>query len=283
MPSTDERTRLPRECLAAGIGAAMADALYNPGTVLQVRGQISPKKRTWDLATDAVSRQGIIGGLWLPGLIPICLRALTYSGTRVGLYPTVRDALPADGFTAKVLAGCTTGMLGAFVFAPWEVLRVRIVAADGTNAAYTSTFAAAATIVREDSVRALWRAAPPFALRAGVFSGAQLAVYDTVKGALRVAGVPESPKLHLLASCASGVCAAIACHPFDTVKTIVVMDGGGARRGMLAVARELFAGGGIRRLYAGLLPAVAGRAPMAMTFLPLVEALRTRVFLLGNI
>lgn len=274
--------RLPRECLAAGIGGAIADALYNPATVLQVRGQVAPQRSTWNLAIDAIRHRGFFGGLWLPGLTAICMRALTYSGTRVGLYPTVRDALPATGISAKLLAGCTTGMLGAFTFAPWEVLRVRIVAADGA-AAYATTCTAAATIMKEDSVRGFWRGASPFALRAGIFSGVQLAVYDTFKGAARRAGAQEGLQLHLLASCISGLCAQIMCHPVDTVKTLVVIDASGARRGGLEVARVLIASGGMSRLYAGLLPALASRGPMVMTFLPLVEALRTHVFGLGNI
>ena len=260
------------------MGAAIADGLYNPATVLMVRGQLAPAISTWALAREAVEKDGIFRGLWKPGLYAIFLRALTYSGARVGLYPTVRDSMPGSGFAAKVLAGCITGALGAAAFMPTEVVRVRIVAGRQD----VTTLATAAAIFREESLLGLWRGAAPFALRCGCFSGVQLATYETTKCSALSAEIVacEGPKLHLLASLLSGVCAQIVCHPIDTVKTLCVVEAQGSE---LAVARGLFAHGGLGRLYAGLLPALVSRGPMVMTFLPLVELLRARVFGLGYI
>ena len=276
------RFRLLRECLAAGIGGAIADGIYNPATVLQVRGQLAPKQSTWELASNAIELDGIFRGLWAPGLIAICLRALTYSGTRVGLYPTVRDAMPGGGFGSKVLAGCTTGGIGAAMFAPAEVVRVRIIAAHSAGRPYSTTWDAFVTIARHESVGGLWRGATPFSLRCACFSGAQLAVYESAKRFLLTTGMREGPRLHIISSCLSGICAQIVCHPLDTIKTLVITQSQATQephqgRGALALARHLVTSGGLRRLYAGIGPAIISRGPMVMTFLPLVECLRSRL------
>ena len=274
---------LPRECLAAGVSGAIADGLYNPATVLMVRGQLAPTLSTSQLVRRAVGRDGIFNGLWKPGLSSICLRALTYSGFRVGMYPTVRDIVPGDGFSAKLVAGCATGAVGAATFMPAEMARVKTVAAHGRGP-YATLRGAVATTVREESATGLWRGATAFAARCGCFSGVQLATYETTKRWCLSAGVvaDEGPKLHILASLVSGICGQIVSHPLDTVKTLRVMQPG-HQTSTLEVAHELIAEGGVRRLYAGLLPAIVSRGPMVMTFLPLTELIRSRVFGLGYI
>ena len=185
---------LPRECLAAGVAAAIADGIYNPTTVLMVRGQLSPTLSTWQLARRAVEQEGVFRGLWKPGLSSICLRALTYSGFRVGMYPTTRDFIPGDGFSAKLSAGCATGAVGAALFMPAEVARVRTVAAHGRGPCATMV-GVIATTLREESVASLWRGATLFAVRCGTFSGVQLAVYETTKRRCLSADMVEGPKL----------------------------------------------------------------------------------------
>lgn len=270
---------LPRECLAAGIAGAIADAILNPSTVLQVRAQISPHMPIAAIARESIaSAGGVFSGLWLPGLPAICLRALTYSGFRVGCYPSVRDRLPGDGFASRVVAGSITGAGGAALFAPCEVVRVRMVA----GAPYSNTIAAFASIARAESITGLWRGASLFALRAGCFSGAQLATYETCKKKLVAARIigGESAPLHFAASLLSGVCAQLVAHPFDTLKTLVMHSGSQIR----PVLHELVASGAmLSQLYAGLTPALLSRGPMVMIFLPLTEQVRTRVFGLGYI
>lgn len=175
---------LPRECVAAGVSAAIADGIYNPATVLQVRGQLAPTLSTWQLTRRAVESDGIFRGLWKPGLSSICLRALTYSGFRVGMYPTARDLMRGNGFSDKLFAGCATGAVGAAMFMPAEVARVRTVAAHGRGP-HSTMIGAMATIVREESAAGLWRGATLFALRCGIFSGVQLAVYESCGAPLR--------------------------------------------------------------------------------------------------
>lgn len=283
-----EQSTLLRELASAGIAAAIADSVLNPSTVLQVKGQLEPRVSTLQHARRAIAQQGFVQGLWLPGLTAICLRALTYSGFRVGMYPTVRNSLPDDGgFHTRVLAGSITGGIGGLVFAPIELVRVHMVG----PSPFPTTASAFSTIARTDTVPGLWRGASAFALRCTCFSGAQLATYDTCKRWLLTNGVlgppgVESARTHLAASMISGVCAQLIAHPIDTLKTLVMSGGArAASPGLAAIASELASSGSavgtLRRVYGGLLPAILSRGPMVMIFLPLVEQIRTRVFGLG--
>jgi len=274
--------RIAREWASAGTAGAIAEGLFNPTAVLQVRGQLQPAASTYTLVRDAVMRDGILRGMWLPGLVANCTRAFSYTGFRVGLYPTARDALPGDGFATRMLAGALTGGVGATLFAPVELVRVRLAGAT----VCTGTLSTCVALARENSVGGLWRGAGPFALRCSCYSGAQCSIYDASKRwllASRVAGPVENARLHLAASCIAGVGATIACHPLDTVKTLVMhqastMAGGSPIRTLMHELKAKGSVGAIRALYGGLLPALLSRGPMVMVFFPLVEQLRTRVF-----
>lgn len=267
--------RLACECLAAGLGGAIADGMFNPLAVLQVRAQLQPAVPLVDIARDAVAQGGFLRGLWRPGLAAVCLRALTYSGFRVGCYPVVRKNLPGDGFCTKLCAGCMTGGIGAGLFAPFELVRVRMISAKP----YSSTLKAFLGIGCDEGVFSLWRGAHTFLVSRAVYSATQLATYETAKQFLLRKQVfkEEGVATHFAASFMSGLCGAFVCHPIDTVKT-VYMDTRQSSRSVLVTFSELVANGGISRLYKGLLPSLAMRGPMIVVFMPLVEQLRYHVF-----
>ena len=89
---------------------------------------------------DLVAEDGALRGLCLPGLAATTLRAMTYVAFRVGTYPTVRgyvsggrDSQPTLG--SQLLAGAITGGVGACLFCPIDVVRIRMQADAGTLAA----------------------------------------------------------------------------------------------------------------------------------------------------
>ena len=101
-PSTTSQTeRLAKEWLSAGVGCALSDTVFNPLEVLKVRRQIqassnatrsviSNQINTLRLAKSAIQEaDGSLKGLWQLDCWPGC--ELSYTGFRIGLYPTVRD------------------------------------------------------------------------------------------------------------------------------------------------------------------------------------------------
>ena len=86
-----------KEISAAGIGCAIADSIFNPLEIVKVRlqveggsGSIISSKRVYQEIVQIVRNDGFFE-LWTPGLLPTFLRGLLYAGSRIGMYPTVRN------------------------------------------------------------------------------------------------------------------------------------------------------------------------------------------------
>lgn len=264
--------RVCREFLAAGTGAVLVDGALNPFSVLMVRAQLQPRAGVAELAKFAIAQCGFFRGLWVPGLLAMSMKSMCSSGLRVGFYPSLRDVLPHGGLGERMLAGALTGALGTFVANPIEVVRIRML----SPAPYASTLGAFFAVSQaEGTIAGLWRGAGAHAACAALFSGTQLAAYDTTKQTLLYweAFEMEGPVLHLLASFLSGFCAQCVSHPVATLKTIV-MDARGTKSNIITRVAGLLSDGGVIRFYKGLIPALACKAPGMMLYLPLVEQLR---------
>lgn len=190
-----------------------------------------------------VTEEGLFrrwGGLWFPGLASSVLREMSYSSLRFSLYSPAKalfvGADNADpGLVPKILSGGVAGTLSSSIATPTDVVKIRFqkeaglvgpagVYTTGLHAGqpptYPSTHAAFATIYREGGLRALWVGWQPTVGRAAFLAAAQLATYDHVKHVAKVSGwMVEGPPLHVAASLAAAVNAAIFTQPFDTVET----------------------------------------------------------------
>jgi solute carrier family 25 uncoupling protein 8/9 len=304
--------RIAREVLAAGAGCLVADALFNPLEVLKVRLQLQPAppagaRPHYDGLARGLARvaadDGVLRGLWAPGLVATALRAFTYTGCRLGLYPTVRAALlapgaPADRSTlgARAAAGALTGGLASLVFCPLDVVRVRLQADAGSldpatgllrtglrtghRPRYASTLGAFGQIATaEGGARALWRGWHLTAARASVLSGTQLAAYDSLKHSGRAQlGLREGPTLHVACAFASGLLAQTAAQPVDTLRSrwmgaAAAYEAAGAAAGRRVLLAAALAGGP-RGLFRGYAPAVLRQAPVMLVQMPAVERFR---------
>merc|ERR1712232_552196 len=90
---------------------------------------------------------------------------------------------------------------------------------------YANTVQAFLAVAKEDGViGGLWRSTGVNAIRAAIYSGSQLATYETVKHLFLDMAFfkEEGPGLHFSASFVSGICAQLACHPADTLKTLAM-------------------------------------------------------------
>ena len=112
----------------------------------QVRLQVQPtdKPRYYQGMLSGLRRSYVEDGLWRglyePGLAATVLRGFTYTGFRIGLYPTVRDYIlsvtehegSSPPLLSRIAAGSVTGAISASVFCPIDVIRVRLQAQAGT-------------------------------------------------------------------------------------------------------------------------------------------------------
>lgn len=285
--------RVALEVLASGAACCVADGIFNPLETMKVKLQVQQNQYyagMYDVAARTIAEDGLIHGLWLPGLLATTMRAFTYTGARIGLYPSVKRALVGDStplLVHKVASGALTGGVASAVFAPIDLVRTRMQADAGTLSSdgrtlatglrrglpprHASTLGAFADIVRnEGGLSALWRGAHFSVARAAVLSGAQLSSYDTLKSELkRHLGLAEGPPLHVACSLASGLIAQTAVQPVDTLRSRAFASSGGLDLRL----RVLFAGG-LGGLYRGLYPACCRQAPVMLVQMPIVEQLR---------
>ena len=273
-----------REWFAASCGCTIADTIFNPLEVLKVRKQIAMSASSAGpttsigLARSAIAEKGIARGLWLPGLEATAYRAFSYTGFRIGLYPTVRNAMvesgtfgDADSVACRIAAGATTGAVGSAIFNPIDVVRIRMQGASP----YPSTLGAFGAIAREEGIVGLWRGMDVCVARAALLSGSQLATYDTTKRWMKDQGVmSEGPALHFTASFMSGVVAQTVTQPVDTLKTLVMANIGANGGGTWATLRKLLARSGPIGLYRGYWPAMARQGPVMVIQMPIVEQFR---------
>jgi len=289
-----------REVLAAGLGAAVTDTIFNPLALITVRLQVDGERRLYSSLRQCGARtladEGLLG-LWTPGLVATWMRAFSYTGLRVGLYPEVKrvyaQAGIGEGLSAKIASGATTGALGSAIASPVDLARVKLqgesglvvggVLTTGLRAghppSHAHTLALFSDTFRHEGIRGLWRGASANMCRASLLSSTQLAMYDTSKQAAVHAGWIEGPQMHAACSLLSGLAAQAACMPADVVKTR--MQSGQhaeASRGpvhcLLAITRQESP----RALYRGFIPAAARQAPVMAVQMPIVEQIRKRLF-----
>ena len=215
----------------------------------------------------AIVRQDGVTALFR-GSIPAALRQSICGGVGVGIYPRVRDALHRavhreeiyDHTSAssssssslsqqkkdvkisileRILAGGSSGVLGQFLAAPTDVLKIRLQAQQQhlQQPQYTSCSSAAPPSPRqykgvidatkriwiEEGGRAFFKGLTPSLGRAACMYGTSIATYDTVKATILIPCLGhEDVLVHVLSSLCSGFVAAVISCPFDVIKTRLI-------------------------------------------------------------
>jgi hypothetical protein len=175
----------PREFknfVAAGIAAALSSSLYNPLDCLKVRWQVLPatsgEKNLLMFGLKIVREEGLINGLWRPGLGANALGMGLSSGIRFGGYEPVRNALVGDSeksYQHMILAGLITGSIGYIITTPLHLLKTTIQAEMGQKSPYVKDFVSGVQrIVGQGGLASLYRGAIPLSSRGALFTAGQL-------------------------------------------------------------------------------------------------------------
>ena len=203
----------------------------------------------------------------------------TYTGFRIGAYPTARDAFSRALGTGdasigvRLGAGMATGFVGAAVFNPLDLLRLRLQLRPNRYPTYDVVAGLRAIASGRGGVAECWRGWPVSVARASLLSGAQLATYDTAKREVkRRFGASEGPGLHVACALLSGTVSQLVAQPVDTIKTYVMKSE--SAEGSLARFARFAREEGVLALYRGLLPALARQGPVMVVQLPLTEQIR---------
>ena len=222
-----------------------------------------------------VRREGLWRGLWRHALLTNCLACVGSMGTRIGLYPYVRDLFGAKqgggvgGGARMFAAGLAAGACGYATWYPLFMVKTTLHAEAGVLASDGMTLATGAGAGRAPTVRNGWEGllrawrggglysgAAAFTTRGAILSGSQLATYDSTKTYLKgpAVGLAEGPLAHVLASLAASVGLTAAVMPLDTVFTAFQaskLQGGAADAGAMRTAQRLLREEGPGRFYRG--------------------------------
>mmetsp|Transcript_23025 Transcript_23025/g.64765 ORF Transcript_23025/g.64765 Transcript_23025/m.64765 type:complete len:335 (-) Transcript_23025:141-1145(-) len=314
-----------REMAAASCAMTATSVVFNPfdvvKTKLQTQNQLSKdaSKRiytgTLHCARRCILEDGLVRGLWLPGLIASIMRDIVNGGIRMGGYAAAVRALHeqvpwgapsgalAPTFGTRVLAGLLTGFTGAILANPTDVVKVRLMAEAGTvsggvyvTGLYQGQPPSPGALVsmwrlasEEGIARGLFRGVGANCARAALVTSGQMSSYDQTKQLL--AANPFGPFHHEgvrigFSAFVSGLIAASVAAPVDLVRSRVMDDARGAGVGcssakyggaMDCVIRTIKAEGPLA-LWKGWAPSYLRLGPHFMVSLPLLEFLRSHLF-----
>ena len=118
MPSKSANDELLLNTAAAGAAGACQCALFNPLDCLRIRWQVADggASTMTEFASKIVLEEGWWGGLHRPGLFTNMLGVALSQGLRMGLYPSVRDAVAEGGSVRPDLMVLSGLLSGSFAY-----------------------------------------------------------------------------------------------------------------------------------------------------------------------
>ena len=173
-----------------------------------------------------------------------------------------------DG-SRSVAAGGGAGIIARTASAPLDRIKllfhVQAIASSGTSAtAYTGVGQAFYKIYTEEGILSFWKGNGVNVIRVAPYAAAQLASNDYYKALLADEdgrlGVPQ----RLAAGALAGMTGTALTHPLDTVRLRLALPNH-EYKGMMDCFGKVYRTEGVRALYKGLGPTLAGIAPYAAT------------------
>ena len=167
-----------------------------------------------------VGREEGILAFW-KGIPAAWLREASYTSLRLGLYAPIKKAIGADqegaGFLIKFAAGCAAGGLGSIAGNPFDVLKTKMMAAEGEGIGFATTVR---QIMASQGVGGFYKGMDANIMRAMVNNGTKMACYDMIKKKIKSSGVvTEGIPLQFLSAFSAGFIMTCTVAPFDICRT----------------------------------------------------------------
>jgi hypothetical protein len=268
-----------RNMLATGFCISTAVVVFNPLDCLRIRWQCSTSNLTsmTRFARSIVNQEGLIRGLWAPGLGSNAIGAAVARGIGMGCYPTVRKFIigndKKNAFT-MFLSGIISGGLGYGLSTPMWQIKTRLQASvNKPNPPFRNMFEALPKIFSEGGLRGLYRGAGPLVVRGALMNSGNTLGYDFAKTYNRENQVfNEGFTLHISASIFAAFLSTTFSIPADFVMTKYQTSS--QYNSVLSLISDVFKNGGIRNFFRGWVPLFVRVAPVYIFYLPLYEQVR---------
>jgi hypothetical protein len=212
------------------------------------------------------------------GIQAAWLREASYTSLRIGLYGPIKEAMGVtndSNFLLKFTAGSLAGALGSTVGNPFDVLKTRMMATEGTEA--PSFVKTAGDIYKGQGMGGFYRGIEANIMRAMVLNGTKMGVYDQIKGMIKKSEmIPVGIATDFSAAFCAGFFMSVTVSPFDMVRTQLMNQPADAKiyNNALDCAVKLFKKGGFMSFYAGFIPIWGRFAPTTCLQLVIFEQLK---------
>ncbi|XP_075271076.1 mitochondrial uncoupling protein 4 isoform X3 [Opisthocomus hoazin] len=217
---------------------------------------------------------------------------LVYSGVRMVAYEHLRDSVLGRSedesfpFWKAVVGGMSAGAIGQFFASPTDLVKVQMQMEgkrklEGKPLRFRGVHHAFMKILSEGGIRGLWAGWVPNVQRAALVNMGDLTTYDSVKHFLLLnTPLVDNSVTHSVASCCSGLVAAVLGTPADVVKTRIMNQPRDKQgRGLLYKSStecliQTVQGEGFMSLYKGFIPTWMRMAPWSLVFWLTYEQIR---------
>lgn len=183
-----------------------------------------------------------------------------------------------------LIAGISGGLTSTLALHPLDVIKIRLAVNEGlvstVTPKYTGILNAFTTIIREESVRGLYRGVTPNLAGAGASWGLYFFFYNSIKAWQQQGNLdlPLSAQQHLVSASEAGLCTLLITNPIWVVKTRLVMQFDQNKRKYTSMTNclvRIFREEGIRGYYKGIIPGIFGVSHGAVQFM-VYEDLKNR-------
>lgn len=262
----------------AGSVAGMASVVVcHPLDTIRTRLQISPLRFRGfvDCARQTLEREGAHG--LYKGFLPPFFSQAVYKSVIFTTSSKLRnDVLPRANLSpsaVSLLSGAIAGGLNAFLVTPVELIRNRLQVqyeSQRASRTYRGTFHCVAQVVQHEGVLALWKGLTTTVLRDSLGVACYFLGYDFARERLsKIQALQgQDTAVLLTAGAFGGISFWAIALPFDTVKSLIQVDGTrGNYTGLVASTTRLVREHGMSHLFRGWQAAFSRGIPgAAITF-----------------
>lgn len=265
----------------AGSAAVITVTFIHPIDVVKTRIQISAEYASLGMAGTV---KKIVGGegvtaLW-KGVNAAWLRESSYTSLRLGLYEPVKILFGCTSpetttFLKKFAAGSAAGALGSLAGNPFDVLKTKMMAAEGGNVSLVGT---GKELLKKQGIAGFYRGIDSNVLRAMVLNGTKMSCYDQMKGyVVQLTGLSKSHLMtQFLSAASAGFFMTCTVSPFDMVRTRLMNQPADAKlyNNALDCFLKIIKNEGPLTLWRGFIPIWSRFAPTTTLQLVIFEQLR---------
>lgn len=265
----------------AGSAAVITVTFIHPIDVVKTRIQISAEYASLGMGGTV---KKIVGGegvaaLW-KGVNAAWLRESSYTSLRLGLYEPVKILFGCTSpetttFLKKFAAGSAAGALGSLAGNPFDVLKTKMMAAEGGNVSLVGT---GKELLKKQGIAGFYRGIDSNVLRAMVLNGTKMSCYDQMKGyVVQLTGLSKSHLMtQFLSAASAGFFMTCTVSPFDMVRTRLMNQPADAKlyNNALDCFLKIIKNEGPLTLWRGFIPIWSRFAPTTTLQLVIFEQLR---------